>query len=292
MDDCWREGSDLPFLAMICYGIPHPPLVAPAHYLNLYSPEEVPITGAVPPEGEGRARDFLARYYGLISQVDHNVGRVLDWLDAKGLAEDTLVLFVSDHGDMAGEHGRYGKKTFHEGSMRVPLLVRHSRRFPAGHVVGSLVDPAVDTMPTLLELCDIPVPDQVQGQSYAPLLEGGTEPIRGAVHYEICKEEEGPEAYPVPERGVRTLDWLYVRTEEEPIALYDLNRDPLEMRDLVESRDHRDVAAQLDGALRDHMERTGDDWAVAAVFPPEGFQTHADGDRYARELYDRAIVEP
>ena len=291
MEECRGEAPDRPFFAMVCYGIPHPPLIAPPHYLDLYSPEAVPITGAVPPECEGQARDFLAKYYGLVSQVDDNVGRVLDWLDANGLADDTVVVFVSDHGDMAGEHGRFGKKTFYEGSMRVPMLIRHPRHFPAGHVVGSLVDPSVDTMPTLLELCGAPVPECVQGHSYASLLEGGQEPIRTAVHYEICREEEGPEAFPVAERGVRTLEWLYVRTEEKPLALFDLVRDPLEMSNLLESRDHVEVVERLDGVLQAHMEHTGDDWAVAATFPPEGFQTHADGDRCARQLHARAIVE-
>ena len=292
MAECRNETPDRPFLAMICYGMPHPPLIAPRHYLELYSPHEVPITDAVAPEDEERARAFLARYYGLIAHVDHNVGRVLGWLDRHELAEDTIVLFVSDHGDMAGEHGLTGKKIYHEGSMRVPMLVRYPRRFPAGHVVGSLVDPSVDTMPTLLDLVGARVPKGAHGHSFAPLLCGGADPTRNEIYYEICLEREGPERFPVPERGVRTLDWLYVRTQEKPKVLFDLRRDPCELRNLVDSADHVEVIGELDALLQAHMRRTDDDWRAEAVFPPEDFQTHEEGQRLAVELHTKAVVKP
>ena len=281
-----------PFLAMICYGMPHPPLEAPSHYLDLYSPDEIPLNGTVPEESSRDAKEFLAKYYGLTAHVDHNVGRVLDWLDRSNLADDTIVILVSDHGDMAGDHGRFGKKTYYDGSMRVPMLVRCPNRFPAGHVVDSLVDPGVDTMPTLLELCGLPVPDNVQGRSYVSLLDGGSEPTRQQVFYEICMEREGPEAFPVPERGVRTLEWLYVRTEERPTVLFDLQNDPYESNNLVDSADHRDIIEQLDNLLAEHMRRTGDDWGFEAVFPPDDFETHTEGHERAQELFKAAIVEP
>jgi arylsulfatase A-like enzyme len=292
MEKCATEDGDSPFLAMICYGMPHPPLVAPAHFLNLYSPEEIPISDAVPVESQDRAREFLAKYYGLVAHLDNCVGRVLAWLDKSGLADNTIVVLVSDHGDMAGDHGRFGKKVYYDGSMRVPMLVRYPRRFPAGHVVESLVDPSVNTMPTLLELCGLPVPESVQGCSYVSLLEGGSEPIRNEIYYEICKEEEGPEAFPVPERGVRTPEWLYVRTEKGPTVFFDLKNDPLESTNLVNSDGHREVVERLDKLLADHMERTLDDWRIEAVFPPENFQTHAEGHEYAQELLKKAVVEP
>jgi arylsulfatase A-like enzyme len=147
-------------------------------------------------------------------------------------------------------------------------------------------------MPTLLELCGIPTPGGVQGMSYLPLLEGDGSPVRGEIYYEICMEKEGPEAFPVPERGVRTHDWLYVRTEQNPTALFHLAEDPLEMDNLVSSERHRDVAGHLDGLLRTHMAATGDGWDVAAHFPPENFQSHEEGAAYAEALLSRAAVEP
>ncbi|UCD56187.1 MAG: sulfatase [Candidatus Hydrogenedentota bacterium] len=294
MEQCLADPGGHPFLGMICYGLPHPPLVAPRHYLELYSPDEVPIPDNVPkdPESQQRARQFLAKYYGLVACVDHNVGRVLDWLDAHDIADDTLVLMVSDHGDLAGEHERYSKKIFYRNSMQVPMIVRYPRAFPGNRVVGALVDPSTDTMPTLLELCGIPVPESVQGVSYLSLLQGDPTPTREAIYYEILMEREGPEKFPVPERGVRTKDWLYVRRKDGITHLFDLRNDPLEMHNLASSAQHEGVIEKLDGMLTAHMQRTGDDWDIEAVFPPPDFQTHEEGRVYARELLKRAIVEP
>ena len=84
------------------------------------------------------------------------------------------------------------------------MLARYPRAFEGGRVVDALVDPSVGTMPTLLELCGLSVPQSVQGTSYLSLLGGGPSPTREAIYYEILMEREGPEKFPVPERGVRT----------------------------------------------------------------------------------------
>ena len=109
-------------------------MLAPPHYLNLYSPDEVPILPSTPDDEAWRtdARRFLARYYGLVAAIDHNLGRLLDWLDQKNLAENTLVIFLSDHGEMAGEHGLYAKKTYYRSSMQVPVLIRYWHAFHPG----------------------------------------------------------------------------------------------------------------------------------------------------------------
>lgn len=294
MEQALADPEDRPFFGMICYGLPHPPLEAPDHYLNLYSPEEVALSDNVPRDDDAQrwAREFLAKYYGLVACVDHNIGRVLDWLDAQGIAEDTLVLMVSDHGEMAGEHGRYGKKTFYRNAMQVPMLVRYGRAFEGGRVVDALVDPSVDTMPTLLDLCGIPVPERVQGVSYLSLLRGDPGPAREAIYYEILMEREGPERFPVPGRGVRTVEWLYVRRRNGPTHLFDLREDPLEAHNLVTSAAHEEVIDRLDRMLAVHMRRTGDDWGTEAVYPPPDFQTHEEGREYARRLLERAVVEP
>lgn len=288
-----EKPSDLPFFAMICYGIPHPPLDAPPEYLNMYSTRDVPIEENTPQDEEFRAkaRDFLAKYYGLVACVDANVGKILDWLDRKNLSENTLVIFVSDHGEMAGEHGLYDKKTYYRSSMQVPLIVRYPACFKGGRVLSNLVDPSVDTMPTILDMCGITVPKDVQGKSYLSLLDGSDKPTRDAIHYEICMEKEGPEKFPIPERGIRTLDWLYVRTEEKPIALFNLRDDPLEMNNLVHSTAHKKIMENLDARITEHMKQTNDRWDIQAVFPPPNFQSHEDGAKLAEDLSKMAIVE-
>jgi arylsulfatase A-like enzyme len=294
MSDCLLAGRERPFLAVISYGPPHPPLVAPEYFLELYTHEEVPVAENTPQCSEARreAREFLAKYYGLIANIDHNVGRILDWLDWTGLNENTVVILLSDHGEMAGEHGRYAKKTYYRSAMQVPYLVRFPGRFPAGHRVDELIDPSVDSMPTLLDLLEIPWPQGIQGISFLSLLEGGREPVRDHVYYEILKELEGEENFPVPERGLRTLDWLYVRTEDAPLSLYDVRHDPLEMNNLVHFKEHQRELSALDHRLAAEMERLDDRWEKEAVFLPENFQTHSEGARYARQLLRQAIVEP
>jgi arylsulfatase A-like enzyme len=175
--------------------------------------------------------------------------------------------------------------------MRVPLLVRYPKHFPGGHVVHTLVDPAVDTMPTILECCAIDIPEDVQGSSYLRLLKGDDVPSRETVFYEILMEKEGPEKFPIPERGVRTLDWLYVRNREHPLVLFDLRNDPLEMENLIQSPHHQLVIRELDHLLADHMDQTGDDWLIEATFPPQDYDTYEEGDRNVAELLKQAIIE-
>ena len=278
---------------MICYGPPHPPLVMPERLATLYRPEDMPVRANTTQDADTQsaAREFLAAYYGLVTGVDENVGRVLACLDRSGLAADTIVYLVSDHGEMAYEHGRRGKKVCYDASMRVPLIIRWPRRCPAGRIVRHLVDPSVDTMPTLLTACGLTVPGEVQGVSFAPLLDGTDQPVREAVHYQMLMEKEGPERTPVPERGVRTRQWLYMRTPEDPRMLFDCREDPLEMNNLIDSPAHGEVIRQLDAMVVEHMRRTGDDWAVQAVFPPKDFVTHREGKRIYRRTLGEAIIE-
>ena len=294
MEGCQSDLEGRPFFAMVNYGPPHPPLEAAEHYLSLYSSEEVTLQDSVPKDAQSQnaAREFLSRYYGLIACTDHNVGRLLDWIDKRDLIDDTVVIFLSDHGEMAGEHGRYAKKNYRRGAMHVPLIVRGPNRFPAGYRVGSLVDLSVDSMPAILELCDIPIPEGVQGVSFLPLLRGRNIPTRKAVYYEILMELEGPERFPIPERGVRTLEWLYVRNRGGPTALYDLDADPSEMRNLVGSTGFLEEINRLDCMLVEHMDRTGDAWEIAADFPPPDYHSYEEGDRNVDELLKHAIIEP
>jgi arylsulfatase A-like enzyme len=288
-----RQDPKRPFFAMISYGPPHPPLVAPAHHLRLYSPNEVHIPPSMPLDEDWRtdARQFLAHYYGMVSAIDHNLGRVLDWLDLNNLGKDTLVIFLSDHGEMAGEHGLYAKKTYYRSAMQVPLLIRYPARFASGQVVSSLVDPSVDTMPTLLELLGIPIPAAVQGKSYLSLLEGSDQSIRELIYYEILREMEGEERFPVPERGIRTLEWLYIRTQAAPKALFDLSKDPFELVNLIGVPAYQTISADLETLFQTQMSVLEDDWSKEAPFPPEDFQTHAEGAIFAQALRSTAIVD-
>jgi arylsulfatase A-like enzyme len=326
MEGCLSQG-DGPFFGFICYGVPHFPFNMPDYLKNLYRPEEMPLgpsagdaelqqqvsrqllannfpaasgvwgigSGEAPKiESERTIREFMAKYYGMVANVDHNLGIILNWLDSKGLNQDTLVIFFSDHGDMCGEHGyRCGtKKTPYRQAAQAPFIIRYPRRFPSGLVVPSLVDVSVDTMPTILDLCGIPIPEEVQGTSLLSLLDGDPTPVREAVYYEVNKELEGPERFPIPERGVRTPDWLYTRTQQAPKLLYDLQNDPDELHNLVDDAKYKPEMDRLEKMLKIHMQRTGDDWSAESVFPPEGFLSHEEKTEKQKQLIARAVVEP
>lgn len=232
----------------------------------------------------------------MISSVDFNVGRLLNWLDAQDLAKDTIVVFFSDHGDMLGQHGAYCglKRQAYRAAAQVPLLVRYPAQFAAGKRVSSLVDVAVDTMPTLLETCDETIPDSVQGISYLSLLKGNSDtPTRDHVQYELMKADFGgrSERHVKPERGIRTKDWLYVRKEDRPLYLFDQNADRDEVVNLVNDPAYADIQAELDARVLRNMAETGDAWNLEMDFPSPGFMTHAEGKTYLEEVVKPAAIE-
>ena len=119
-----------------------------------------------------RAREVQAAYYAMIELVDEQFGRLLDALEAAGQAERTVVIFTSDHGESAGDHGLLQKGCrFFDGLTRVPLIWRWPNRFAAGLRSDALVE-LTDIAPTLLEIAGLPVPEETQGRSLLPLLQG------------------------------------------------------------------------------------------------------------------------
>lgn len=326
MENALETDPQKPFFGFICYGAPHFPMHMPEHYKNLYSPEEIPLPpGTSDPEmqrkviaelsendfplasgswGEGTehhgqleseqdVREYMAMYYGMIANVDHNIGRILNWLDKKGIANDTIVIVVSDHGDMAGQHGYYcrTKKTAYSAAAQVPLLIRYPDRFQKNKVVNSLVDASVDIMPTILETLDLAIPDAVHGKSFLSLLDGSAEATRDAVMYEIIKQTSGEERFPIPERGIRTEKFLYVRTEKRSKLLIDLVNDPFELNNLVTDPNYIEIISDFDRRIEQHMEETNDRWDIEAIVPPSDYTSHEEGMRQLEDLHARAIVE-
>ncbi len=281
--------AEKPFFAMINYGLPHLPFVMPDKYRNMYNASEMPIRDNTPEKDIDKSREFLAQYYGLVSCVDDNIGRLMAWLNEKEISNNTIVLLVSDHGEMAGEHGLREKKIYYEASTHVPYILRLPNSFSvSGQRCQALVDPAVDSMPTLLDLCGMSIPEAVQGKSFAPLLTGKTGSVREEIYYEILMEKEGPERFPVPERGIRTKDWLYVRNRQASMVLFDLKNDPLELHNLVDEKAYEPEIEKLAEKLMAHMQETNDNWELEAVFPPPDFMSHEEGEVFFGELLKKA----
>jgi uncharacterized sulfatase len=189
---------------------------------------------------EAQMRKMVANYYGNISLVDDQVGRVLDVLAQRGLDRNTLIGFTSDHGDHLGDHRLLLKSgvTFYDGSVRVPFLVCYPEAFPAGVVCEDLVE-SIDLAPTFLEVAGLPVPETMQGRSLVGLVEGAIADWRDDAFCEIDLRLN-PRMHGPNDPGSRdyvamicTRRWKYVHFPTLGIGeLYDLEHDPHELDNL------------------------------------------------------------
>ncbi|HUX86205.1 MAG TPA: sulfatase-like hydrolase/transferase, partial [Chloroflexota bacterium] len=248
---------DEPFFVVASFLKPHNPFSPPAEYAAMYRPEDMPLPAWSPeqlaqlpsqvrnrqypnagtPEGDAWLRRFIAAYYGNVSHMDACAGRILDAVDRLGLAESTLVVYTTDHGEMLGEHGLRGKFCFFDGSARLPLIARWPGQIPAGRRSNALVD-QVDFAPTFLDLANIPSAPRSQafdGQSFAPVL---AEPSRPGKSFAFGE-------YDLPHRPFymrRDERWKYICYTE---AHADNDRAPgaqttaEELYDVVNDRDER-----------------------------------------------------
>jgi len=175
-----------------------------------------------------KAKETLAKYWAQIELIDENVGRMMDAIEKTGQRENTIVIFTSDHGEMAGDHGLNKKGCrFYEGLVRVPLIFSWPDRFKTGLRSDALVE-LTDIVPTLLDLTDLEIPETMQGQSLLPILEGKTDPGRHRefVRCEYYKVLQGPESYStmIRTRRHKLVNYHGMETGE----LFDLEKDPHE----------------------------------------------------------------
>jgi len=273
------EHKHKPFFLFLSLGPPHMPLdQIPDKYRKMYDPAKVPIRpnavidgkpaydeewfkiymfdflyyenvetfkGKLPPGMN--LRHLTALYYAQTTVVDDCVGRVLDALKKAGLEKDTIVLFTTDHGDLLGSHGLFNKNTHHEESIRIPMIVRYPRKFKPRPIDKQIVS-LVDVMPTLLEICAIKTPASVQGTSVAAVLAGRRKTVgENAAYIETSHFE-----------GVRTPQYVYYcdRKTHGDEHLFDIEKDPYEMNDLVEDPAYKDVLTGLRNLTKAWRQRT------------------------------------
>jgi arylsulfatase A-like enzyme len=242
-----------PFLMHCSFFNPHHPFAPPAPYDEMYDPEDMPAPipyeegqfSALPDHfrkmyetkrgergksfkrhSEADWKKLKSHYYGMISLIDYSIGRVLDYLEDNGLMENTAIFFVSDHGELLGDHGLGLKGRCHyQGLIKVPFIFSYPKKFEAGRVVSSKVM-TYDLMPTILDLAGVEKP-KVTARSLIPLLNGDAKP-RDAVLVEAFGDF-----------NVRTMVYgphkitAYSHTDEG--EMFNLDDDPLEMNNLWES---------------------------------------------------------
>ncbi|MHB1158147.1 MAG: sulfatase family protein [Phycisphaerales bacterium] len=262
--------QDRPFLMFLSWGPPHEPYdSAPPEYRAMYSPDRIRLRPNVPDPMADDTRRMLAGYYAHCSALDDCFARLLRTLDDAHLADNTIVLFTSDHGDMLGSQGHEKKQRPWDESIRVPFLLRYPAKFgERGRVVDALID-TPDLMPTLLGLAGLPIPSTVEGRDFSRYLAGGEDPNGGAVVLSCAhpfgqynRADHGGVEY----RGLRTARYTYVRTRAAPWLLYDNQTDPYQLNNLVEQADHQALRQTLDAELSRRLRQQHDTFEAGDVY--------------------------
>ena len=213
-------------------------------------------------------RQCRQAYYASISFMDTQVGVVVDSLERQGLADNTVIVFTSDHGYHMGEHGLWQKMSLFEESARVPMLI-----VAPGMSKGTISETPVsqiDLFPTLAELCDVRIPDNLQGQSLVPMLKDPSHAGRGWALTQVTRGgrrvnvKNGNETdRPFFGYSLRTPRWRYTEWDGGVAGkeLYDHDNDPRELTNLAEHDEHRAAMDELANSLKA---------AVASTLPPDG----------------------
>jgi len=255
-----------PWFHVISYESPHPgrghdqsdgPYPVPEAYRGRYAPGDIELRPNVPPEHEAQAREQLAGYYRLIAHLDDNVGRLLAALDETGMADDTLVVLLSDHGEMGGSHGLRNKQVPFEESLHVPLVLRWPARLAAGSTYQHLVS-GIDVGPTTMGLSGVPVPPGLGGVDHSSaMLTAAAAAPRDAVlvHWEDTRFAFGDHPY----RAVRTRRHTHVVARDDAWCLtFDHAADPYELENLYWRESAAGLRRELDALLLVQLERSGE----------------------------------
>ncbi len=247
-----------PFCLFMSWGPPHDPCrLMPEEYL-VYDDQDLRLR----PNATTARREELAGYYSHVTALDRCFGRLMDVLDETGSADDTIVVFTSDHGDMLGSQGCQRKQKPWDESIMVPFLLRYPRVVPAGCRTDTLIN-APDVMPTLLSLAGLPIPGTVEGTDLSPAAVGGQLPKPHSAFI----GNPTPFVEPIPEwRGIRTNRYTYVRTLEGPWLLYDNYEDPYQLTNLAADPARAALREELDEELRDWLQRLDDDFQPRHVY--------------------------
>jgi len=268
-----RQIKDRRFFMAVGFLKPHLPFVAPKKYYDLYPPEsitladnpfppkdcpqialhnsgelraysDIPKTGPIP---DSKARELIRGYYAATSYVDAQIGRVVNELDRLGLREKTVIVLWGDHGWQLGEHGLWCKHTDFETSTRSLLICSAPGQKAPGRKTDALVE-FVDIYPTLCDLCGLPLPDGLEGASFAPLLDQPDRPWKTAAFSQYPRGNYM--GYSIRTDRYRYTEWR--RCGEKPVAveLYDHLNDPGENINIAGRPENRDIVARLSRRLR------------------------------------------
>ncbi len=274
-----RRDREAPFFIWASLLAPHPPFYPPEEWLARFRDARLPFHAPLSEEAAARlpARERQHRaelgfeavtpeamlgitrsYYAAVAWADHNVGRLLSALEEAGCAEDTLVVYTSDHGEMLGEHGLMFKQSFYEGAVRVPCLVRYPGAVTEGDVLGGVLQ-RVDLVATLLDFTGLEAEDggDLPGVSFAGAMSAGSTPGAGRALSELAPRSQLPDEVGATgelegarlQQMVRVGRHKYMRYGADDERLFDLAEDPGETRNLAGDPKHASTLARLRSEL-------------------------------------------
>jgi len=263
-----------PFFAYVAFTAPHDPRMPPPSYRKPYYRNLPPLPANFLPQlpfdngmmqggrdenlgawprTEAMIRDQLAEYYGLITHLDEQIGRILAVLKESGRADNTIIIFSADNGLALGSHGLLGKQSVFEHSMRVPLLIA-GPGIPRGKSTTAFTY-LLDLFPTLGDVLAIKLPAGLEGESLRPLWEGTKERVRDSVFLPFIRIQ----------RAVREERWkLIAYPKIGHLQLFDLQTDPHETTNLIDRPEHGPQVARLQQLMEQWQARTGDTLEVPA----------------------------
>lgn len=275
-----QKSGDGPWATFVSFVAPHFPLTVPPEYLDLYPCNKMPLPAVRPGAGykvhpwlarmndiedsdaelgsDARRREAIAAYYGLCTFVDAQIGRVLDALEASGQADNTLIIYTSDHGENLGMRGRWGKSNLYRESTQVPMILAGS-----GVADGARVETPVslmDILPTITEALDLPADPAWSGKSLMDIAHGPNDPER------IVFSEYHAANSPSGGFMVTNARWKYHYYVGYAPELFDLAADPLEVNNLADDPPHKNI--------RDRMHQR-----LLAICDPDEIDARAKADQ-------------
>jgi len=260
-----------PFFAVLSVQPPHDPYLAPAEWMQRHIPGKVQLRPNVPPikNIQHEAQLELAGAYAMIENLDWNIGRIRQALQDAGLANDTHIVYFSDHGDMHGAHGQFRKTSPWEEAIRVPFILGglHPRYEGLSGRPQALLN-HIDMAPTTLGLCGLEVPEWMQGSDLSGFrLPGKDTPSAPDSAYLQCVIPTGHhDSIDRAWRGLVTDDgWKYVALEGQPWLMFNLNEDPYELANLAHNTRYATQRKRLNDRLIQWISDTNDNFILPEI---------------------------
>lgn len=266
-----------PYFLLLSLGPPHDPYgTAPERYQKMYADRQIQLRPNVPRSQLEQAEKDFKGYYAHIAALDDCVEKVKQAIESSGAADDTILIFASDHGDMLQSQGLPRKQFPWDESIRVPFLLRYPRRFGRKQrSVQNFLD-APDIMPTLIGLSGLKVPESVQGKDLSPVLRGSKKEDRNdaallnlPASFSVIRRH-GCAEY----RGLRTSQYTFVRSIHGPWLLYDNAADPFQKQNLVGNSRYRDIQLRLEKRLDQKLKSIGDEFLPGSRYIERANATH------------------